>query len=652
MTGIRKLLIANRGEIACRIMRTAQARGTACVAVYSDADQGALHVRMADESFHIGGPEPAQSYLNTEAVIGAAKASGADAVHPGYGFLSERADFAGACADAGLIFVGPPAEAIAAMGDKAVAKRRMIAAGVPCVPGYQGEDQSDKTLIAEAAKIGFPVMVKASAGGGGRGMRIVQNHEDLAGAILSARKEAKSAFGDDRLIIERAVTGARHVEIQVFADSHGNCVHLGERDCSMQRRNQKVIEESPSPVINADKRAEMGKAAVTAAQAVGYQGAGTVEFLYDPARDEFYFLEMNTRLQVEHPVTEMVTGFDLVAWQLDAAEGKPLAVAQDGVRLDGWAVEVRLYAEDPSQEFLPHSGNIALLGFPGMDGVRIDSGVETGDRVTTFYDPMIAKVIAHGATRDEARAKLAAALRRTILLGFAHNRDFLVALLQDDAFAKGEADTGYIERNLERLTGRHAPGGAAALALAGAALVERPFGDMLTGWRSRGDAGFPLHLVNTGGDIIKAHIKLDGARVTAAHGGAEATIEVLSKTADTIRYACDGRICEARYVRDHYHLEVDSDGAWERYTDFTLAPASESAGGDDAVKAPTAGLVTGVRVSPGDPVSKGAVVATIEAMKMEHQLKAPRDGVVSEVLAKEGAQVAIRAKLVVLKAEA
>ncbi len=651
MARIRKLLIANRGEIACRVIRTAQARGIACIAVFSDADASALHVRMADEAVHIGGPEPGESYLNIDRVIDAARRCGADAVHPGYGFLSERADFARACAEAGLVFVGPPADAIAAMGDKRQAKRRMIAAGVPCIPGYQGDDQSEGVLVAEAEKIGFPVMVKASAGGGGRGMRIVQNKDDWEEAVISARKEAESAFGDGTLLLERAVAGARHVEVQVFADAQGHCIHLGERDCSLQRRNQKVIEEAPSPVISAEKRAEMGAAAVKAAAAVGYQGAGTVEFLYDPARDEFYFLEMNTRLQVEHPVTEMVTGRDLVAMQLDVAEGKPLALTQAEICLDGWAVEARLYAEDPAQGFTPHSGEIALLEFPQREGVRIDRGVAAGDRVTTFYDPMIAKVIAHGATRDEARAKLANALRGTRLFGLAHNRDFLVSLLEDETFAKGGADTGYIERHLDRLAKRAAPGGAAFLALAGAALIDWPADDHLIGWGSNRRNGFPLHLVNTGGEIIKAEIALDGARLTARRGEDEATIEVLAKTARLIRFRHEGRIIEARYARNAYHLEIDCAGYWERYTDFTLAPADEAGAGDAVVKAPMAGLVTSMRVIPGDPVAKGTTLATIEAMKMEHQLKATRDGVVAEVLAKEGDQVAGRARLIVLEAE-
>ena len=368
MAAIRKVLIANRGEIACRVMRSAKARGVKTVAVYSDADANAFHVRCADEAIHIGGPAPAESYLKIDAVIHAAKQTGADAIHPGYGFLSERAEFAKACAEAGIIFMGPPASAIAEMGDKSVSKRRMIDAGVPCVPGYHGDDQSDDTLIAEAEKIGFPVMVKASAGGGGRGMRIVQDKADLPEAIASARKEAQSAFGDGRLLLERAVIGARHVEIQIFGDSHGNVIHLGERDCSLQRRNQKVIEEAPSPVINEDMRAALGAAAVKAAQAVDYVGAGTVEFLFDPVRDEFYFLEMNTRLQVEHPVTECVTGLDLVALQFDVAEGKKLPLTQEDVTLTGWSMEARLYAEDPANQFMPQTGEIAFLEFPQRCG--------------------------------------------------------------------------------------------------------------------------------------------------------------------------------------------------------------------------------------------------------------------------------------------
>lgn len=651
MTHIRKLLIANRGEIACRIIRTAKARGIVCVAVFSEADVGALHVGLADEALCIGGSEPAHSYLNIDAVIHAAKESGADAIHPGYGFLSERADFARACTDAGLIFVGPPADAIAAMGDKAESKRRMIAAGVPCVPGYQGNDQTDSVLLAEAEKIGFPVMVKASAGGGGRGMRIVQSSDAIAQAIVSARKEALSAFGDGRLLLERAVIGARHVEIQIFADSHGQCIHLGERDCSLQRRNQKVIEEAPSPVISPEKRAEMGATAIRAAKAVGYIGAGTVEFLYEPLRDEFYFLEMNTRIQVEHPVTEMITGLDLVAVQFDVAEGNPLSVGQDDIRLDGWAMEARLYAEDPAQGFMPSSGKIAVAEFPNSPNVRVDTGVEQGHDVASFYDPMIAKVIAHGETRDEARRKLATALRTVHLLGIAHNRDFLISLLEDAVFENGDADTNFIESNVERLSSRKPPGGSAAIALVGAALIDRPFDDLLTGWHSRGEAGFPLHLVSSRQETIKAQIGVNGTSVTAEMDNTQATIEIISKSESTIRYRHQEEIGEVRFSRIGDQVEIESVDGWERYIDLTLAPVRSADASDDTVKAPTAGLVTGILVTPGDNVERGTILATVEAMKMEHQLKSPRSGKIAKVLVRKGDQVAIRAKLILLETE-
>ncbi|MFZ5617810.1 MAG: acetyl/propionyl/methylcrotonyl-CoA carboxylase subunit alpha [Pseudomonadota bacterium] len=649
MTTIRKVLIANRGEIAVRVMRAAKARGLATVAVYSDADANALHVRLADEAVRIGPAEAAQSYLRIDAIIEAAKRVGADAIHPGYGFLSERAAFAEACETNGLVFIGPPASAIAAMGDKAESKRRMIAAGVPSIPGYQDEDQSDARLMKEAARIGFPAMLKASAGGGGRGQRVVYGTEDLGQAIASARRESESAFGDGRLIIERAIVGARHVEIQVMADAHGNVIHLGERDCSLQRRRQKVIEEAPSPAIAPELRERMGEAAVEAARAVGYRNAGTVEFLFDPQTNEFYFLEMNTRLQVEHPVTELVTGLDLVAMQFDIAEGKPLPIAQKDVKLEGAAIEARLYAEDPSAGFLPHSGKIAVWREP--KGVRVDSGVEEGDSVTTFYDPMVAKIIAHGATRDEARIRLAAALKHTVLLGLGNNRDFLIELLEDPAFAKGEAATDYIEANLDRLTKRRPPGGEAALALVAAALVDEPFDGLLTGWNSRGASTFPLHVALSNGTLIKAEARLQGRRVEARHGAELSAIDVISKTDCEIVYVANGRAGRAFYARNNLSLEIDAGGAAERYLDFALAPATEAGAGADVVKAPMAGAVTSVAVKPGDAVIKGRTVATIEAMKMEHQLKAPRDGVVAEVLAKIGDQVAIRAKVVTLKSE-
>ena len=650
MTTIRKVLIANRGEIAARVMRTAKARGVSTVAVFSDADARAYHVRSADEAVHIGPPEAAQSYLKIDRIIDAAKKSGADAVHPGYGFLSERAAFAEACAANGIIFIGPPASAIAAMGDKAESKRRMIAAGVPCIPGYQDEDQADARLAKEAARIGFPVMLKASAGGGGRGQRVVTRKEDLGEAIASARRESESAFGDGRLIVEKAIVGGRHVEIQVMADAHGSVLYLGERDCSLQRRRQKVIEEAPSPVIAPDMRKRMGEAAVEAARAVGYRNAGTVEFLFDPAAKEFYFLEMNTRLQVEHPVTEMVTGIDIVALQFDIAEGKKLPLTQDEVRLTGHAVEARLYAEDPAKNFLPQTGRIARFEAPA--GVRVDQGVETGDEVSAFYDPMIAKVIAHAASREEACARLASALDRMTLLGLTANAPFLSALLRDRTFLEGGADIGHIERNLDAINAAASrPLETIDIALAAAALIDRPFGDLHTGWSSRGDMAFPMKLQH-GEETIAAQIGVGRNSISATTAAGEAHIDILEAAPGAIRYQAGAVRHVAAVARDGDVVDIERGGHARRFVDLTFAPAAEQGAGADAVKAPMAGAVTSVTVKPGDSVTKGQTVAMIEAMKMEHQLKAPRDGVVAEVLAKAGDQVAIRANIVTLKPEA
>jgi geranyl-CoA carboxylase alpha subunit len=646
MNPIRKVLIANRGEIACRIMRTAKARGIRTVAVYSDADAKALHVRTADEAARLGGSAPAESYLNIAKIINAAQASRADAIHPGYGFLSERADFAQACADAGVIFIGPPASAIAAMGDKAEAKRRMIAAGVPTAPGYQDEDQSDARFAKEAERIGFPVMVKASAGGGGRGMRLVADKKELKSAIASARNEAENAFGDGRLLLEKAIVGARHVEIQVMADKHGNVVHLGERDCSLQRRRQKVIEEAPSPVISDETRAKMGAAAVEAARAVGYVNAGTVEFLYDPKTKQFYFLEMNTRLQVEHPVTECVTGLDLVALQFDIAEGGKLPVVQKDVSLNGAAIEARLYAEDPSRGFLPQTGRISLFAFP--EGVRVDAGVATGDEVSAFYDPMIAKVIAYGKTRNEARLKLAAALERATLLGLTTNAPFLISLLRDETFAKSEADTNYIEANLERLAPKAPPVTPLEVTLAAFALSNAPHGGLLTGWNSRGDVGFPLKL-SCGDESISARAFIGRDWAKAEFNGETICIDIREGTETHIRYRLGDLVVNVPCVRAGDTVDLHVRGTARRFIDMTYAPAAEHGAGADRVKAPMAGVVTGVTVKRGDAVKKGDILATMEAMKMEHRLAAPRDGVVRDVAVKTGDQIAVRALVLALE---
>ncbi|MFQ5563923.1 MAG: acetyl/propionyl/methylcrotonyl-CoA carboxylase subunit alpha [Parvularculaceae bacterium] len=646
---IRKILIANRGEIACRIMRTAKARGIETVAVYSDADKNAYHVRMADEAVRIGGPAPAESYLNIEAIIGAAKSSGADAVHPGYGFLSERADFARACAEAGIIFIGPPAAAMAAMGDKAKARRRMLAAGVPCVPGYDGEDQSDARLAKEAKTIGFPIMVKAAAGGGGRGMRVVEKAAALNNALASARKEAENAFGDGRLLIEKLVGGARHVEIQVIADAHGNIVHLGERDCSLQRRRQKVIEEAPSPAITPELREAMGAAAVEAARAAGYVNAGTVEFLFDPTTQEFFFLEMNARLQVEHPVTELVTGLDLVGLQFDVAEGKKLPFGQGEVSVSGCAIEARLYAEDPAQGFLPQTGRITHLQFPDMPGLRVDAGVETGDAVSAYYDPMIAKVIAFAPTRDEARKKLADTLEEIVIFGLTTNVSFLVLLLRDEGFTNGAADTGYIEANLERLNGEASPVSALDVALAASTLVDASHGALLAGWNSRGETEFPLNLQH-GDETLDAQANFDGSKLTVRFGEENAVIVLDNRDGARLHFLHDGEAQSAWAVRAGDAVDIKAGPVARRFVDMTYAPAGAAGTGADAIIAPMAGAVTGVFVRPGDTVEKGQIVAAIEAMKMEHRLAAPRDGVVETVSVKVGDQVAIRAELVTLKA--
>ena len=637
---IHTILIANRGEIARRVMRTARRLGKRTVAVYSDADRNAPHVREADEAIHIGGSAPADSYLKIDAVIEAAKRTGADAIHPGYGFLSERAEFAEGCAEAGIVFIGPKPDAIRAMGDKAAAKRLMLEAGVPCVPGYQGEEQSDERLIAEAETIGYPVMVKASAGGGGRGMRRVGSAAELAEALKSARSEAENAFGDGRLLIEKAVDRARHIEVQVFGDAHGTVLHFGERECSVQRRHQKVIEEAPSPALTEGKRAEICAAAVAAARAVDYENAGTVEFLYDDETGEFYFLEMNTRLQVEHPVTEEVTGFDLVALQIAVAEGEPLPIEQEDIETDGWSIEARLYAEDAAAGFLPQTGALLNWREPDLEDVRIDTGVETGSTVSAFYDPMVAKVIAHGETRDDARRALHRALGEIRALGLTTNAAYLRAILAHPTFAEGAALTRFLADEHDTLT-VSPPASPTLLACAAAAFLDHDPSDPLFGWSGYGEQRFALTL-DIDGEEMTAAASLDGRtlKLEAETGATSLTLTALS--ADRIAFVENGRTGVADITRDGAVLFIDLGDGARRVEDLSRRAAVGAAGGDGVVRAPMAGSVIEVRVNEGDAVNKGDVLIVMEAMKMQHRLEAPIDGVVETLSIDVGAQTNIR----------
>jgi len=638
MTGIRTLLVANRGEIACRIMRTAKRMGIATVAVYSDADTDALHVDMADRAVRIGGPMPAESYLDGEAILDAARRAGADAIHPGYGFLSENSAFATRCAEAGIVFVGPPPSAIHAMGDKARAKRLMIEAGVPVVPGYEGDDQSPETLLREAGRIGFPVLIKASAGGGGRGMRRVDDAADFAGALESARREAENAFGDGRMLIEKLVTDARHIEIQVFADSQGNCIHLGERDCSAQRRHQKIVEESPSPFVSAVLRAAMGADALKAALAVGYQGAGTVEFIVG-ADSCYHFLEMNTRLQVEHPVTEMVTGFDLVEWQLRVAGGERLPASQNDVTLSGHAIEARLYAEDPYDGFRPQSGEIVRWRPDASgQGVRIDNGVAEGGAVTPYYDPMIAKVMAHGRDRAEAIARLRAAIVSNPLFGIAINRRFLIDLLDTDAFRAGEMTTGLIDRWISEqadiLTAPAPQAGDFALAAAALALVDGG-----SWFRSSGVALCPITLVC--GEVRReTAVRFERGRFAGVSvDGQAAPIEAATLSGDRLEFTIDGVRSTVAAMRSDHDLYVDRDGTTFRFNEPDPLARRARAVDSTRIVAPVSGLVRAVEVKAGDAVAKGRMVAMIEAMKMENALLAQMDGRIAAIHVVAGEQV-------------
>ncbi len=628
----RKVLIANRGEIACRVMRTAHRLGLRTVAVYSDADAGAPHVQMADAAVRIGEPPATASYLNIAALIGAARRTGADAVHPGYGFLSERADFARACAEAGLVFIGPPPAAIEAMGDKAAAKRRMREAGVPTAPGYLGERQGDDHLAAEARTLGLPLLVKAVAGGGGRGMRLVRSFDELPAAIAGARREAESAFGDGTLMLERLIEGGRHIEIQVFADAHGHAVHLGERDCTAQRRRQKVIEEAPSPIVDAAMRQRMGRDAVAAALAVGYRGAGTVEFIVDAER-RHYFLEMNTRLQVEHPVTECITGFDLVEWQLRVAAGEPLPVTQEQIRFEGHAIEARLYAEDPYAGWQPQTGRIA--GWRPEDAqIRIDHGIAEGGEVTPYYDAMVAKFIAHGRDRADALRRLVRALEDAPLVGLPNNGRFLRDLVLHPRFAAATMHTTLLDEWAaagEPLLARPAPPQDAwrlAAAVFASSSAARP----------ASVAGFDLTLA-CGETVRTQRAPIEGVLVHGLDDGhLRATLDGVS------------RRLPARLEAGMLHLALDA--AVFTFAERSPYPATEDRNDPRRALAPVAGVVAQVAVAPGDRVAAGQPLACVEAMKMELWLHAAAAGTVKAVHARAKDSIAAGALLVELEIDA
>ncbi len=666
-----KILIANRGEIACRVAATAKRLGVKTVAVYSDADANAKHVAVCDEAVHIGGSAPKDSYLRWERIIDAAKTTGAQAIHPGYGFLSENEDFAKACADAGLVFIGPPASAINAMGLKAESKRLMEQAQVPLVPGYHGADQDPAMLQREADRIGYPVLIKASAGGGGKGMRVVDKAEDFAAALDSCKREAINSFGDDAVLVEKYVQRPRHIEIQVFGDTHGNCVYLFERDCSVQRRHQKVLEEAPAPGMTPELRARMGEAAVAAAQAVNYVGAGTVEFIveqpggYDaPEQMKFYFMEMNTRLQVEHPVTEAISGLDLVEWQLRVASGEPLPLKQEDLRITGHAIEARICAENPDNNFLPATGALNVYALPECvtferGAVRVDSGVRQGDAISPFYDSMVAKLIVHGDTREQALARLDEALAQTHIVGLATNVQFLRRVAKTAAFAQAKLDTALIQREQAVLFHQEPVGLplAAAAAIAQTLLQERaseaadPF--------SRRD-GFHTHGVvqrrfefDFGGAHAKAWLTYErGGSLHLAVGEGDAAVAgplVFAAIPGGIELQFAGqRTRAAVYAQGEVDHVFTPLGATQITSIDLLAHSGESAAEGGRLTAPMPGKVVSFAVKAGDAVTKGQPLAVMEAMKMEHTIAAPADGVVQELLYAPGDQVTEGAELLKL----
>ncbi|MDS1139836.1 acetyl/propionyl/methylcrotonyl-CoA carboxylase subunit alpha [Pusillimonas sp. SM2304] len=668
------LLIANRGEIACRVAASARRLGIRTVAVYSDADAHARHVAACDTAVHIGGPEPRESYLRGDAILEAARKTGAQAVHPGYGFLSENEAFAQACADAGIIFVGPPNSAIAAMGSKSAAKSLMEKAGVPLVPGYHGDNQDPQFLQSQADAMGYPVLIKASAGGGGKGMRIVENSAAFADALASCKREAASSFGDDKVLIERYLQKPRHIEIQVFADTHGHCVYLFERDCSVQRRHQKVIEEAPAPGMTEERRRAMGDAAVAAARAVNYVGAGTVEFIVEPD-GRFYFMEMNTRLQVEHPVTEMITGHDLVEWQLRIAAGEPLPVTQEELHITGHAIEARIYAENPDKGFLPSIGTLATLDFPPhaafQNGdIRIDGGVQAGDTITPFYDPMIAKLIVRGSDREQARARMVQALGEIRSVGVQTNIAFLRRLMLDPAFAQADLDTGLIERQHNSLFPAVPAASDSTLALGIAALLASrglhysvlqrnkvpvdPWA-RADGWRVAGSYTQMFGLIEQDA-LREVSVRRIGAQWAYQHQGEPAPFEWDAQLASPgqyrVRIRLGGADAFATVIVRGEALHVFRDGAVHVLQLHDAVAHAQDDGGDHGggLTAPMPGKIISISVKAGDVVKSGDALLVMEAMKMEHTILAPADGTVQEVFFGVGDQVTDGVELIAISA--
>lgn len=637
-----KVLVANRGEIAVRVMQTAKAMGYQTVAVYSDADSHARHVQEADEAVYIGASKVSESYLSITKIIDACKKTGADAVHPGYGFLSENTDFAQACINNQITFIGPTASAIELMGSKRLSKIAMIEAGVPCVPGYEGDRQDLEYLAAQAEQIGFPIMVKASAGGGGRGMRLVQQATELIEALQTARSEAENAFGSGELILEKAIIAPRHVEIQVFGDTHGNYVYLFERDCSIQRRHQKVVEEAPCPVMTPELRQKMGEAAVAAAKACAYVGAGTVEFLLD-ASGGFYFLEMNTRLQVEHPVTELITGLDLVEWQLRVANGEHLPLQQHELTLNGHAIEVRLYAEDPRQDFLPQTGQVLRWQPATLPNVRIDHGMLATDEVSPFYDPMVAKVIAYGKTREDAIRLLARAVNDCVLLGVNSNKQFLVNLLRHPIVVAGDTNTAFIQQHFQNDSSLHKQVLSLETLAIAAALFSQSNGTAV--WQTGLGVPLPLKLKY---DDQQVQLQLSSLNNTFTVQLCDQTIciEVLERTIEQLVYLIDGVRRRVQYVLDGDQLYLDRDNGNVAIRNVTYAaPEIADVAGDGKIRAPMDGAVVNILVNKGDQVIKGQTLLVLEAMKIQQQIKSDVDGVIEDVLGQQGQQVKKRQML-------